>query len=65
MMNEVDHIVSGRRHVEITKRGLITTLTRAELEDAVHFFASQQVAPGEVVTSRIRVGGRSKRGRSQ
>lgn len=63
MLNEVDHIVSGRRNVEITKRGLIATLARADLEDAVHYFASQQVTPDQVSTSRIKPNRRLKRAR--
>ena len=63
MMNEVDHIMSGRRHVEITKRGMIRPLQRSELEDVVHYFASQKVTPDQVVTSRIQTGRRLKRAR--
>ncbi len=63
MLNELDHIVNSRRHVEITKRGMLGNVARDELEDALHFFASQQVAPGDVETSRIRPIGRTRRGR--
>lgn len=63
MLNELDHIVQGRRHVEATKFGMLGRVSRDELEDALHFFASQLVDPNEVITSRIRSSGRNKRGR--
>ena len=63
MLSEVDHIMGNRRHVEATKMGMLGRVTREELEDALHYFASQQVAPNEVITSRIRSTGRNKRSR--
>ncbi|NJD24095.1 MAG: c-type cytochrome [Betaproteobacteria bacterium] len=63
MLSQLDLIMDQQRHVDIVKRGMLERVTREELEAALHYFASQQVAPDEVVTSRIRAAERKKRSR--
>jgi cytochrome c553 len=63
MLRQLDLIMDHQRHVDLIKRGMLERVTREELEDALHYFAGQQVAPDEVVTSRIRAAERKKRRR--
>lgn len=48
MLNELDHILSRKREVEITKIGTLVSIPRDQIEDAIHFFASQLVSPEQV-----------------
>lgn len=65
MLNELDHILSRKRTVDILKIGSLTTVARADMEDAIHFFASQQVSPEQVKNSVNEPAGASKRTRNR
>lgn len=65
LLNEVDEILNGVRHVEMLKTGMIRPLGREEIIDAIHYFAGQQVTPDQVSTSLGDAGKRHKRGRGR
>lgn len=48
MLNELDHMLSRKRGVEVLKIGTLAGVPREDIEDAIHFFASQQVRPEQV-----------------
>ena len=48
MLNELDHMLSRKRGVEILKIGTLASVPREDIEDAIHFFASQQVSPDQI-----------------
>lgn len=48
MLNELDHMLSRKRGVEILKIGTLASVPREDVEDAIHFFASQQVSPDQI-----------------
>lgn len=50
MLNELDHILSRKREVEIIKIGSLAQVSRSQIEDAIHFFAGQRVSPEQVKT---------------
>lgn len=50
MLNELDHILSRKREVEIIKSGSLASVPRDQIEDAIHFFAGQQVSPDQAKT---------------
>jgi sulfide dehydrogenase cytochrome subunit len=44
-------ILDGQRRVYAIKRDLISLASREQIDDAIHFFASQKVAPDQVTTA--------------
>ena len=44
-------ILDGKRRVYAIKRDLIALASREQIEDAIHFFASQKVTPDQVTTA--------------
>lgn len=60
MLNELDHILSRKRSVEVLKSGALAAVPRKDMEDAIHFFASQEVSP-EQVKNNVNVPSRGSR----
>lgn len=50
LVTAMEKILSGKRQVDIVKRQALERLSREERIDALHYFASQQVEPGQVFT---------------
>lgn len=48
MQKQMALILGQRRSVEVTKRGMLDLLSPQQIDDAMHFFASQQVSPDQV-----------------
>lgn len=48
MLNELDHILSRKRAVDVLKIGTLGVVPRNQIEDAIHFFASQEVSPEQI-----------------
>lgn len=48
MRRQMQLILDRRRSVEITKQGMLALLSPAQIDDAIHFFASRQVLPDQV-----------------
>jgi cytochrome c553 len=51
MLREMGHILEGKRRVDAIKRDMLSLARREQIDDAIHFFASRKVAPGEVTTA--------------
>jgi cytochrome c553 len=63
MLKEIKLILDKRRSVELIKSGMLELASRQQIEDAVHFFAGQRVAPDQVKNSITTPAKRSKRSR--
>lgn len=63
MIKEVDLIINGKRDADIMKRGMLGLVSREQIEDAIHFFASQQVSPDQVKNTVVQPDKRSRRNR--
>ena len=63
MLKEIKLIVDKRRRVELIKHDMLALASRPQIEDAIHFFASQRVAPDQVSNSVTSPGKRTKRNR--
>ena len=63
MLKEIKLIVDKRRRVELIKHDMLDLASRQQIEDAIHFFASQRVAPDQVSNSVTSPGKRTKRNR--
>lgn len=48
MQKQMKLILGQRRGVEVAKRSLLDLLTPQQIDDAMHFLASQRVAPDQV-----------------
>lgn len=48
MQKQMKLILGQRRSVEVTKRSMLDLLTPQQIDDAMHFFASQRVTPEQV-----------------
>lgn len=48
MQKQMKLILGQRRSVEVTKRSMLDLLTPQQIDDAMHFFASQRVTPDQV-----------------
>ncbi len=48
MQKQMKLILDKRRSVEVTKRGMLGLLSHSQIDDAMHFFAAQRVAPEQV-----------------
>jgi len=64
MLNELDHILSRKRAVDVLKIGTLGGVPRDQIEDAIHFFASQEVSPEQVKNNVNELPNRSKRRRN-
>jgi cytochrome c553 len=51
MLREMGYILDSKRRVDAIKRDMLALATRGQIDDAIHFFASRKVAPGEVTTA--------------
>lgn len=51
MLREMSHILGGKRRVDAIKRDMLSLVRREQIDDAIHFFASRKVAPGDVTTA--------------
>ena len=49
MQSSIRSILAGERKVDLLKRELLDLASPQQIDDAVHFFASQVVRPGELV----------------
>lgn len=63
MLKEIKLIVDKRRRVELIKHDMLELASRPQIEDAIHFFAGQRVAPDQVSNSLTTPGKRTKRNR--
>ena len=63
MLKEIKLILDKRRRVELIKHDMLELASRQQIEDAIHFFASQRVAPDQVSNSVTSPGKRTKRNR--
>ena len=63
MLKDIKLIVDKRRRVELIKHDMLDLASRQQIEDAIHFFASQRVAPDQVSNSVTSPGKRTKRNR--
>jgi cytochrome c553 len=63
MLKEMRLILDKRRRVEIIKHEMLELVSRQQIDDAIHFFAAQRVAPGDVGNSVTTPGKRTKRNR--
>lgn len=62
MRNTMRNILSRGRAVDIMKREMLALVSPEKVDDAIHFFASQVISPGEVSTA-IRMASKQKRRR--
>jgi cytochrome c553 len=51
MLKEIKLILDKRRRVELLKHEMLELVARPQIDDAVHFFAGQRVAPDQVSNS--------------
>lgn len=51
MRNTVQNILSRNRSVDIMKREMLALVSPDKVDDAIHFFAAQEVTPSDVVTA--------------
>ena len=63
MLKEIKLILDKRRRVEIIKHEMLELVSRPQIEDAIHFFAGQRVAPDQVSNTATHPGKRTKHGR--
>lgn len=63
MLKEIKLILDKRRRVEIIKHEMLELVSRPQIEDAIHFFASQRVAPDQVNNTAANPNKRTKHGR--
>ena len=63
LLQEIDEILDHKRHVEVTKRGMVKPVSRDALEAAAHFFASRVVTPEQVLANRGATEKPTRRGR--
>lgn len=63
MLKEMKLIIEKRRRVEIIKHEMLELVSRQQIDDAIHFFAAQRVAPDQVSNSVTTPGKRTKRNR--
>lgn len=63
MLKEMKLILDKRRRVEIIKHEMLELVSRPQIEDAIHFFAGQRVAPDQVSNTATHPGKRTKHGR--
>ncbi len=63
MLKEIKLILDKRRRVELIKHDMLELASRQQIEDAIHFFAGQRVAPDQVSNSVTSPGKRTKRTR--
>ncbi len=63
MLKEMKLILDKRRRVEIIKHEMLELVSRQQIDDAIHFFASQRVVPEEVGNSVTTPGKRTRRTR--
>lgn len=53
MLRTIRIILDGKRRVDAIKRDMLTLAKRDQIDDAIHYFASQNVAPDQVTTALI------------
>ena len=63
MLKEMKLIQDKRRRVEIIKHEMLDLVSRPQIEDAIHFFAGQRVAPEQVSNTARDPGKRNKHSR--
>jgi cytochrome subunit of sulfide dehydrogenase len=63
LLKEIKLIKDKRRSVELIKSGMLELASRQQIEDAIHFFAGQRVAPDQVKNSVTTPAKRTKRSR--
>lgn len=63
MLKEMRLILDKRRRVEIIKHEMLELVSRQQIDDAIHFFASQRVTPEQVSNTATSPGKRTKRSR--
>jgi cytochrome c553 len=63
MLKEMKLIQDKRRRVESIKQSMLELVSRQQIDDAVHFFASQRVTPEQVSNTATSPGKRTKRSR--
>lgn len=61
LLRQMETILAGERAVDITKRGMLALLGRDEIDDAIHYFAAQLAAPGQVAGGVNHPGRRSRK----
>ena len=61
MLKEIKLILDKRRRVELIKHDMLALASRPQIEDAIHFFASQRVAPDQVSNTVTSPGKPTKR----
>lgn len=63
MLKGIKLILDKRRRVEIIKHEMLELVAREQIEDAIHFFASQRVAPDQVSNTATHPDKRTRHGR--
>jgi cytochrome c553 len=61
MLKEMKLIMEKRRRVESIKFGMLELVSQQQIDDAIHFFAGQRVAPDQVSNTATSPGKRTKR----
>lgn len=63
MRKQMGLILDKRRSVEVSKQGMLELLTRPQIDDALQFFAGQQVSPDQVAGGLTTTAKRTRRTR--